>query len=352
MSSPLTGNRSTRLTVELLSNTGASKGFLDGVTGGSVDYSAATSVKSRANLALVDNGQAINFLTDRVRPAIVIDGVGTFPLGVFVFSGAPEAWANTGRSWAATLLDKLSILDQDAVDTTYALDAGTVITTAVAALIATTGETNVAITPSTATLANPLAWDPGTSKLAIINDLLDAAGYFSLFCDQNGAYRGEPYVRPAARPIVFEFLDGDTCVYLAEFTRDVDLFAIPNKVIAVGQGSADTPALVATATNANPASPYSTASRGRTITQVYTGVEAADQDTLDAYALRRLIDATSPTSSVEIQHAFIPGLTFNQAVRFRRDPAAIDGRHVVSKTTVNLDPTMLVKTTLTEVVDL
>jgi hypothetical protein len=220
-------------------------------------------------------------------------------------------------------------------------------------LIASTGETNIAITPSAAVLANPLAWDPGTTKLKIVNDLLKVIGYFSLFCDRNGQFRGEPYTRPANRPILYEFLDGNTSIYDPNFVKDVDLLGIPNKFVAVGRGDADTAALVGVATNTDPASPYSYPSRGnRWITKSVTGIEAVDQATLDEYAARRLIELTSPTSSVDVSHAFVPGLSFNSAVRLRRVPAGIDARHVITKTLITLDPVALVRSTLQEVVDL
>jgi len=351
----LTGNRYTSFRYDLLSREEAPKGVLDGVDEGrpgSLDWVANASVKGGGSITIVDIGQSVDWLNDRIRPVIIIDGVGEFPLGVFLFSETPETWGDTGRSWTVGLLDKTTIPDQDAVDTTYALDAGTVITTAVTDLITSTGETNIAVTPSTATLAGPLVWDAGTTKLQIINDLLAAANYFSLHCDGNGQFRAEPYIRPAARPILWEFLDGETAIYSPDFERDIDLFNIPNKVVAVGQGSASTAALTSTATNEDPTSPYSYPSRGRWITSTVTGVEAADQATLDARARRRLIELTSPTASVAVQHAYVPGLTANDVVRLRRVPAGIDARHVVSKTQITLDGTALVKTTLTEVVDL
>lgn len=350
--SALTANRTTTVRVELLTATEATAGTLDGVTAGSVSYTAAKSVHGSATLTVEDKGQAVDWLTARIRPVLTVEGYGDTALGVFLVSEAPEDWGDTGREWAVKLLDKCTILDQDAVDATYALDAGTVVTTAIVMLIASTGETNTSITPSAATLVNPLVWAAGTTKLQIVNDLLSTINYFSLSCNGDGQYRGEPYVKPADRPTVWDFLDGANCIYLPTLTKDVDLFAIPNKVIAATQGDGTTAALTSTATNADPASPYSTVSRGRTIAHTETGVEAADQGTLDAFALRRLIELTTPTASIDIQHAFVPGLAFNRAVRFRRAPASIDGRHVVSKTEVSLDPTALVKSTLTEVVDL
>lgn len=351
--SALTTNRTSRVRIELLTATEAPAGTLLGMRSGSVAYTSAKSVHGSASLVVEDVGQGVNWLTARIRPVLTVDGYGDTALGVFLSSEAPEAWGDTGREWSIKLLDKCTILDQDAVSEAYALDAGSVVTDEIVTLIESTGETNHAITPSAATLVNPLVWPAGTTKLQIINDLLTVVNYFSLFCNGDGQYRGEPYVKPASRPTVWDFLDGANCIYQPTFSKDVDLFAIPNTVIALTQGDGTTPGLVSVpAVNSDPASPYSTVSRGRTITRVYSGVEAADQATLDAFAERQLIDLTTPTASYEIAHAFVPALAFNRAVRFRRQPAGIDGRHVVSKLTVSLDPTQLAKSTLTEVVDL
>jgi hypothetical protein len=349
----LTVNRTTTVRVEVLTAAEAYVGALDGVRpGGSVVYTSAKSVHGSASTVVRDKGQGIDWLTARFRPVISIAGYGDTALGVFLVSEAPESWGDYGREWSVKMLDKCTILDQDAVDVSYTLDAGTVVTTAIVTLIQSTGETNIAITPSTATLLNPLVWPAGTTKLQIVNDLLSTINYFSLFCNGDGQFRGEPYVKPASRPSVWDFLDGSDCIYLPGLVKDVDLFAIPNKVIAITQGSGTTAALTSTATNTDSTSPYSTVSRGRTITRVFTGVEAADQPTLDAYALRQLISLTTPTASIDIQHAFVPALAFNRAVRFRRTPAGIDAPHVVSKTETSLDGTQLVKTTLTKVVNL
>jgi hypothetical protein len=104
--------------------------------------------------------------------------------------------------------------------------------------------------------------------------------------------------------------------------------------------------------NTDADSPYSIANRGRVIGYSETGVEADSQATLDAYARRRLVELTTPTSSVQISHSPLPGLTVNNAVRFRRVPAGIDARHTVTRTTITLDGTALATSDLREVVDL
>jgi hypothetical protein len=346
-SSPLIGNRTQNVRYQLLSSAEASKGDLDGVTGGSVDFVANATVKGGGSLQLTDNGQSIDFLNDRVKIFFNVAGYGETALGVFLFSEAPETWSGTGRTWEVKLLDKCAIFDQDAVDVTTLVASGTTVTTQVATYLS--GQ-NQAVTPSAATLAGPQTFEAGTSYLAIINDLLATIGYFSMTPNGSGQLVVKPYVLPANRPVIWEFLDGENCIYIPDFTNDVDLFSIPNRFIAVGQGDGTTAALTSTYTNTDAASPYSTVSRGRTIVAVETGIEAADQTTLDNYAQRRLVELTSPTQSIEIKHAYVPGLAVNDAVWFRSQPAGMNARHVVTKTLVDLDPTALCTTTLQKVV--
>jgi len=163
---------------------------------------------------------------------------------------------------------------------------------------------------------------------------------------------GAPYILPAQRSLRYEFIDGPESIYEPNFVRDVDIWSIPNRVTLVGIGDGTTAALTSTVNNTDVDSPYSQPNRGRVIGRTETGIEAVDQAALDATAQKRLIELTSPTSSVEINHAPVPGLAVNQAAKFRRQPAGIDARHVVSRTGLTLDGKALAVTILREVVDL
>lgn len=347
----LTGNRNTKFYLDVLDSDDAPQARLDGVTDGKLDWVANAVVKGAGELTVIDVDQGINWLTVHLRPVMLIEGLPAQPLGVFLVSEAPENWGN-GRSWSIKMLDKSTILDQDTVLETYALDTGTIVTTAIRSLIESAGITNHAITSSTATIPAPLVWNAGTSKLRIINDLLALINYFSLFSNFNGQMVGNPYILPAKRPLSYEFIDGSQSIYESRFNRDNDIWSIPNRVTVVGVGSGTTAALTSTKDNNDVSSPYSIVNRGRVIGHTETGVEAATQAILDAYAQRRLVELTSPTASVEISHSPVPGLAINQAARFRRQPAGIDARHVVSKTSITLKGNALATSTLREVVDL
>lgn len=241
------------------------------------------------------------------------------------------------------------MLVEDEVAATYSLAAGANIIEAVRDLIEDAGEAAGALTESDKTLAAPRAWESSTPRLTIINDLLDTANYLSLFTDGDGNYRAEPYVRPASRPVRWEFLDGTNCVYRPLLSRKRDQYNIPNRVIAKTQGTGDTPGLVSVADNTDPNSEWSQTTLGRVKSRTIE-VEAADQATLDAIARRRLIALTTPQSTIVIDALPVP-VSVNDAVRFRRLPMGVDSRHVVSRIEMPTRPTGLARYTLTQVVD-
>lgn len=312
----------------------------------------------------VANEQLADWLNVRIRPMIRIqrlgggdDPAGTLvPAGVYLCAAPVENWDATGLRRNVELIDKLSILDQDiasgssSVITAYSALAGANIITLVTTLIAETGETHPAIQPDTKVLASPLMWDIGTTRLKIINDLLDAAGYFSLWVDGWGQYQATPYVQPTDRAPIYTsiapFSDGPHSLMDSAWTRDRDIYSVPNRFLAVSQGDGETAALVSTATNVDPASPYSFPARGRWITQVEIGIEAVTQAALDTIARARLSSATSVTNQITLDHVFLPDLHINSVVHFVNPDSQLDIYCYVVRTTIPFDPTKLCQTTM------
>lgn len=245
------------------------------------------------------------------------------------------------------LYDKLLVVDQDAVETSYALDVGANVINSIADLILSTGEARVSITASAETLRTAMVWEAGTSKLRIINDLLSAINYFSLWVDGYGNFRAEPYVEPSRRGLSWSFFDNAESIYSPDFSHDFDTFKIPNKVILVSQSDGETEALTATAYDQRPDSPFSFEARDRWIAVTETNVEATSQAVLDALAQRRLKELQMVGSTYEISHALIP-LDLNALVAFRRLDL-IDALGVVQKFTLRTDVGALVTSTIREV---
>lgn len=361
----LEGGRVTYYQFDLLDADENLIGQLEGVTSGEITIDAYSAVKSTGKLSVLDRpGQVVDWLNVRIRPMIRIARLGggddpmgkLVPAGVFLCAAPVEDYSDVGMRRDVELADKLSILDQDIASgdpveiVAYSAPAGANIITLVQNLIAETGELYPAIQADTKVLAAPMVWDLGKTRLQIINDLLDVAGYFSLFCDGWGQYQAVPYVQPADRVPVYEsiapFSDGARSLMDPAWRRDRDIYSIPNRYLVVGQGDGTNAALVSLATNVDPESPYSFPSRGRWITATEIGVEAADQSTLDTIARARLSRAASVTNQITLRHVFLPDLHVNSVVKFVNPGAALDTYCYVVNTSIPLDPTALCSTTM------
>lgn len=298
-----------------------------------------------------------DWLRVRIRPVMEIEGLPEAPLGIFLPSAPVQQWGDGGRAWAVELMDRSSILAQDSFRETYSVSAGDNVISKIKEIIRSSGENGSAITPSDKTVRTAMFWKPGTSKLTIINDLLQAADYMTLWVDGEGQFRISKYEAPKNRPVRGEFIDDDQSIYEPRFVVDHDVYNVPNRVVAVTAGTGSDAAYVGVAENDDPDSPYSYRNRGRWITDFQEGIEVATeggaepQAVINAYARRRLTQLSNPSYRASLQHAPVPILRVNEVVRFKRTPADIDRKFVISKTEISFDPTALQKTTLGEMND-
>jgi hypothetical protein len=329
--------------------------------GGRLSWSSQASVKGSGSLPVSDPGETVDWLNARIRPYVTITDLETgisreYAQGIWLCSAPVEEWDGENRAWNVELLDKNSILDSDIPTSggrpvTYTLPKGTNVIAAVVALIQSTGESTAAIWPGVETLAAAMTWDMGTTLLKIINDLLDAANYLSLWCDEQGQFRVTKYVPPLSRPPIYSFESpyswGEMSRLDPSWKLDRDLYNVPNRVVLVGQGSDEEPAWVATAIDNNPTSPTSYQNRGRWVTQVETEVEAVSAQALQESADRRLLLATSVTSGIEVSHPILPDLRVNGLVQFTHP--AIEVSCVITDIEVALDPVALSTSKLQEV---
>lgn len=373
----LYNSRVTSYRFELLTHnadgTDSLSGYLDGVLpGGQAAWQWNQAVKGTLSIKVFDLAQAqpgmtrisdVDLTKVRVRPVLLIQGLPEIPLGVYLVTAGPETWRDTGRTFELELHDRATVLDQDQVSVTFTADTTTPILTQVANLIATAGEKFTPDGTETRTLATAQVWDIGTTKLKIVNDLLAALNYNSLAVTGHGDFIATPYVRPAVRTITYallngiprELVDGSLSIYQPDWNRDRDVWGVPNKVVAVGQGTGTAAPPSGSYTNTDPTSPFSYAARGRWITSTITGISVPSTGDpvafLNAAARASLIAQSSPQATVMVKHLPLP-LAVGDVVRFASAPAGIDTRHVVVGLQLDLVPTGLMQANLQEVIDL
>lgn len=313
----LHGYRNPRWVFELLDEGDMFIAPLPAVSGGSLNLNANTRLGASGQVVIADTGLEIDWLKHRIRCTYDpgVRDVEPWPVAVMRLSSPSMEDTDLRINYTVDLLSKLSVIDEDSVTSSFSLAAGTPIIPAVVSLIQSTGETRIVVTDSDATLKNPQVWEVGESKLTIINDLLEAAGYWSLWCDGSGQFRVEPYEAPGDRQVVREFASGDFSIHAPGWSRNQDLSSVPNRFIVIGQGNEDDPPLFGIAENNDPASPFSFQNRGRWITRKEEGVEGDSQAVFNQLAQRRLLDAMSPVAKISVSHAVVP-LDPNDAIEF------------------------------------
>lgn len=296
---------------------------LDGASGGRWQIDAGTLLGGSASIVLnvkAGGDIGIDWTSDRVR-ARFHDGADSYDVGTYLFTSPTQVNSGEGvTGYTVDLLSKMNIPSEDKLESRFAAVAGLNVVNTVITLLNSTGETRIAATPSPSQVRSVLTWDAGTPKLTVINDLLQSIGYWSLWCDGTGLFRVEPYVRPADRPVSYNFEHGEQSVHFPDWQHKQDITSVPNKFIAVSARSGDDPPLVGVAKNVDPASPYSYQNRGkngqgRWITDTETGIEAESQSVIDQIANRRLADRMSPVSKFRVRHAMLP-LNRNDLVSF------------------------------------
>ena len=373
----LYGDRTTAYRWEVLAHSNGVDqlvGTLDGVAEGKLTWTQNAQVKGGGNISVLDLAAAepgklrigdLALAMARLRPVCVIQGLPEIPLGVFLVSYAEESWEATGRTWALELLDRCTVPQQDAFEVSYAVPAGTLILQEVKAILATCNEYIAIDESSTTATSSGMVWEAGTSKLKIINDLLDVAGYNALWMDGYGNFQTTPRVLPANRSITYELLgvprelrDGPRSIYRPDWTRERDSFNVPNKVIAVEAANGDdATAQVGVWTNEDIASPYSYQARGRWVPHVLDSVEVPEGTDLEkiafleARARATLIQMSAVQAKAKLTHLPIPARV-GDVVQFANTRAGVDAKHVITRMDLSTVPLGLMTTELQEVISL
>ena len=303
------GSRSWRFRYELLDVNGRPKRELTNVLSTTISNDATAKVKRTARFDIVDDGE-IDFLSERIKAyagLVMPDGgVAEWPMGVFLLTTPPREADESGVvTRKVDAYDLLQVLTDDRVLTRHTILAGAKYTDAVADLIDSAGLFELAIAASDSVLPSARDWDMGTPRLDIINDLLSAICYRSLYVDEDGVVCARPYVPASARGSDYTYEADEESVLFPAITDKLDLFAVPNQWLVV-RSEADSASLTASWTNRNPDSPTSTIHRGRMIVHFESGVDAADQAALDAIVQRMAEEASQVYEEIEFKTGLMP----------------------------------------------
>lgn len=305
-------------------------GPLSSVVDGHVEQNWLADIKRKANFTIRDDG-VLNYLSDRIQPWVRL-GIPPYgrndwvewPQGVFLLTTPTRTVDSSGRVLRQVDgYDALTVYADDLVSSRYTLLAGSVVTDEVATLLDTA---HLTVQASALTLSTDREWEPGTSKLKIISDLLDSINYESLSMDEYGRAVVQAYRSPTDRPAEYTYADDDQGLIVPQVDQTLDLFSVANHWILTVSNPDQDP-LSSTYTNTDPASPTSTVRRGRTITDFRQELDAADQTTLDDKVARLAFAASQVYEIVTFSTALMPVHSGNDVIAFRYGGLAINDKY-------------------------
>lgn len=269
---------------------------LEGISGGVLDGNVATPIRWTGSVNL-EAPPAWDLWRTRLQPIYHRSDRDDEVVGTF--HARPETWSMDRNRHATSLaLYDLTIHPQeDEITNVWTETSGAVVTDRVQAILSGIG-LRTSVTPSSETLRRDLVFEETVTKLRVINDLLDAAGFFALHVNNLGQFQVRPYVPPQQRPVVYSFAQRLGAEHTATVTGEYPQ-TLPNRVIGKAPGDGDAPDLVSVAEDA-----ADFAETGVWRSRTYDGLEATSQSTLDLQTARLL--ATARDTSTVVDRELLP----------------------------------------------
>ncbi|WP_431862738.1 hypothetical protein [Micrococcus terreus] len=346
----LEGHRKEDVWWELLDQRDRPIGALEGVLSGSVDLNQHTDTRGSGQLEYLGPLAGDDWLDVRVRPWLRISNASgasmSIPWGVYLPSVPASVYRDGHTPTVIELEGKLQLLIEEQYSNGKRVRKGAVVTDQIKAMLAPAWMGRVVVVDSAERARSEQWWDPGTSVLEIVNDLLESIGYRALYTDRNGVIRAEPRLTPADRRVHFGLRDDGQGVYSPDLTRTHDYSQVPNEYQIISTTDGDAPPIVGVARDFT--SKFSRANRGRNIVAREENVEVTSQRVADRMAAQKLADAQRTTATWDLETLKLP-LWPGDAVDLVSARHGAETLTTVESMRVDLTPGTLVGTRLREV---
>ena len=174
-------------------------------------------------------------------------------------------------------------------------------------------------------LESAIIAEDSETALSMVDKMLDALNW-RLRLQGDGTIRLEP--KPKTASIQYDAIENDAIE--PEITVDSDWYELPNVFRAISND------LVAIARDENENSPLSIQTRGREVWAQETSADLDENESIAAYASRRLREEQNKARTISYTRAFNPDLLVGDLVRLHYPAQQIDGVFSISKQTITL----------------
>lgn len=281
------------------------------ITGGSASLGAFTDLKASGTISY--KGTSVPDDGDLIRVYYSFEDV----LGESVMRAICTCFVKLGDDThygtfvegKADLKSTLTVLSDDGPGRPYSVAAGSN-PVSIAAAIARSLDLRVSATTSTYVLSAQHLFDPDVKWLEIVNWLLDAAGYSSVYPDSMGTLQMHPYIEPTKREPSWWFRNDGKSALKRGITHSDNRAGVPNAVRLWYED--DSCGLYAEAINIDKRSTASTSVLGRTtsireeIEELAGNTASAKLESLEAATKKKLVDNSTRIEYMEIPCMYVP----------------------------------------------
>lgn len=230
----------------------------------SLSHDTSRTIKRQLSLTLGKaDTAAINPLTDRVRPYMVMSDGTQYPLGRYLFTAASYQLFTSGNLASMVLNDEMFLVDQQINE---GVTGGPTLTV-IEVIRKVLDELPITYRLETTSFLCNQSWSVGTSRGQILDALALTGDYFPPWFDNDGDMRFIRSFNPANEIPDFNF-DAGNSVYMASIVDTSDVLTAPNRFLVISNNSTITDQAVTGEAVVPPTAPNSFAKRGFYITQV------------------------------------------------------------------------------------
>ena len=273
-----------------------------------IDYDSLATLKVSSNITIEDDDFEYNDLNITIKEEDKI-------FATVLISTSSRNRQEKKRT--LTCYDRSIILKQDKITDSIVIPAFTNIVKYISTMLI--GYDNAfSLIESNATNKADIFFQIGTSKLEVINYLLNLINYSSLLTDKHGVFYAKKYVLPNEREIEITYTDDkEKSIVYRNVRQEMDLFNVPNVFVRVTNNTAITPPLKAIYENNNPDSFVSTSSRNRRIVDFKEVENVTDSDTLfaitkkEAYQASDIYETIYIETAININHRYLNCVALN-----------------------------------------
>jgi len=350
----LLSNREIKYEYDLLDKNDKKIGAISEISG-SYSFNSEAEIKGAGRFTINEKEyKDIDFLSERIKPYFCLkigDDWVRWGQGIYLLS-SPNRNEQSGAIYRdIEAYDKCLILKEDQVDNRYLIAKGTSYTNAVRDLILSTGIQKISIQESDLVLSVDKEYEIGTSKLEIINDLLNAINYNSAYFDENGFCIVRKYINPIERQYDFEYMTDEKSVTLYGSSEICDTFNVPNKFVRYVENP-ETGYLISTFINDKASNKLSTINRGRIITDIQSIPDIADQDTLDDYVIKIATEKSQVFGGINFTTLVMPHHSHMDCLYIKNNTLGISEKFIETAWSIEASPNGLMTHACRKVVSL